>query len=102
MKTKLSLEKERYQFIIDGGLAGIIFISLVASLMELISIFWSNLNNMYAPIGTTGSRYHFWNDVLSYCTNMDEEIIGGSRYRRRLMIMLKLIFSLYLEHSSYC
>lgn len=23
---------------------------------------------------------------------MDEEIIGGSRYRRRLMIMLKLIF----------
>ena len=39
MKTKLSLEKERYQFIIDGGLAGIIFISLVASLMELISIF---------------------------------------------------------------
>lgn len=52
MKTKLSLEKERYQFIIDGGLAGIIFISLVASLMELISIFWSNFNNMYAPIGT--------------------------------------------------
>ena len=59
MKTNLSLEKEGYQFVIDGGLAGIILISLVVALLEIISILWPNLNDVYAPIGTLSVGFVF-------------------------------------------
>jgi len=52
MRTKLSLDKEGYRFIIDGGLMGILFISSVGVAIELLSIFWPDFKPLRAPIGT--------------------------------------------------
>lgn len=52
MRTKLSLKKEGYRFVIDGGLMGILFISSVGVTIELLSIYWTEFKPVLAPIGT--------------------------------------------------
>jgi len=52
MLVKLSLDKEGYQFFIDGGLVAIAFITIVGLGMNVISYYWSAFDSWHAPIGT--------------------------------------------------
>lgn len=52
MRTKLSLDKAGYRFAIDGGLAGILFVSIVGVTIELLNIYWVEFRPFRAPIGT--------------------------------------------------
>lgn len=51
MRTKLSLDKEGYRFFIDGGLAGIIFISCVGIIIELLEFYWPEFKPFKALFG---------------------------------------------------
>lgn len=52
MLEKLSLDKEGYQFFMDGCLVAIAFITVVGLIMNVISHFWPMFDSMHAPIGT--------------------------------------------------
>jgi hypothetical protein len=51
MRTKLSLDKEGYRFVIDGGLAGIAFICAVGAIIELLVIYWPDFKPFRAFFG---------------------------------------------------
>lgn len=52
MLEKISLNKESYQFFMDGYLIAIIFITALSLIMNVISHFWPMFDSMHAPIGT--------------------------------------------------
>jgi len=52
MGTIRSLDKEGYRFVIDGGLAGIIFIFTVGLVIDLLGVYWPEFEPLRAPIGT--------------------------------------------------
>ena len=52
MLEKISLNKESYQFFMDGYLIAIIFITALSLIMNVISHFWPMFYSMHAPIGT--------------------------------------------------
>ena len=52
MLEKISLNKESYQFFMDGYLIAIIFITALSLIMTVISHFWPMFDSMHAPIGT--------------------------------------------------
>ena len=52
MRTKLSLDKEGYRFILDGGLVGIICFFTIGIIIELLKTYWSVFESLSAPVGT--------------------------------------------------
>ena len=52
MFEKISLNKESYQFFMDGYLIAIVFITVVDLIMNVIIHFWPMYDSMHAPIGT--------------------------------------------------
>ncbi|MDH5570910.1 MAG: hypothetical protein OEY89_04030 [Gammaproteobacteria bacterium] len=59
MKTIQSLDSNGYRFCLDGGLVGIVSMTLLGLLIELIEVYIPVLEPICAPIGTLAVGFLF-------------------------------------------
>lgn len=57
MRTNLSLDKEGFVFVIDGGLIGIAAMFILGLAIELSNLYWPEFKPFHAPIGTLLTGY---------------------------------------------